>query len=308
MYFIYGEELFLIEKEIKKIIKKNNCENPIYFNDESSIYDVMNEINTFSIFDDKKLIILKNFYLLNKSDPINERQLIKSINNKNNNCILIFTFSENKPKTPNILFKYLLDTAETVVVKKYTHEQLIPIMRQIVESKGGTISNINSILLSTKLPNDLKVVIREIDKLLVEDNEITKEMILTSVPKYNTNNIFGFINALQEKDVSGLFRNYYEKIEGGELITNLISQISNTLILCSTIHSYKTLKIKLDDIAKETGIHAFRIKKSNELLSNFGFERIKKLIQMLSDLDKNIKIGMVNEIIGFEKLLLEIVR
>lgn len=308
MYLIYGEELFLVEKEIKKILKQNSGSKPIYFDFESSIYDVVNEINTFSIFDSGKVIILKNLSLLTKTNSEIEKEFINSIKNKNNNCILVFTLSEPKPKNLTPLFEYLLEKSEITEVKKYTKDQLIGVIRKIIESKSGVISNINCILLSTKLPNDLNLIIGEIDKLLLENNEITKEMILKSIPKYNSDNIFEFINSFQEKDTLSLFRSYREKIENGEVIINLISQLSNALILCTTIYSYKSCNFKIEEISEKMKIHIFRVKKSNDLLNSFGIKRVEELIQMLADLDQNIKSGFVQEEIGFEKLLLEIIR
>ncbi|MGL5205439.1 MAG: DNA polymerase III subunit delta [Metamycoplasmataceae bacterium] len=308
MYFIYGEELFLIDKEIKKILKSNEGAKPIFFDAESSIYDVLNEINTFSIFDDKKIIILKDFNLLTKSNTAYDQELINSINNKNESCILIFAFSSSKPKSPSTLFRYLLDNAKVIEIKKYSNAELSGIIQKIVDSKGGTILNINAILLSVKLPNDLNLIIREIDKLLLENSEITKDMIKNSIAKYHSNNIFEFINSFQESDASGLFRAYKEKIDNGESIVNLISQLSNALILCSNIYSYKASNMRIEEIANKLKIHIFRVKKSNELLNTMGIEKIKKIIQMLSDLDSNIKTGKIDEVIGFEKLLLEIIR
>jgi DNA polymerase-3 subunit delta len=308
MYFIYGEELFLIDKQIKKILKENSDAKSIFFDANSTIYEAINEINTFSIFDDKKIIIFKDFYLLTKPNAAHDQEMINSIKNKNENIVLIFTYPEAKPKAQTTLFKYLLKETKSIEVKKYTQMQLAGVIREIVSSKGGSITNIDSILLSTKLPNDLNLIIREIDKLLIEDKGITKEMIYTSISKYNSNNIFEFINSFQEGDVAGLFRSYKERVDNGEAIINLISQLSNALILCSSIHSYKALRMRVEEIAEEMKIHIFRVKKANELLKTMGFKRIEVLIQMLSELDTKIKNGEINEVIGFEKLLLEIIR
>ncbi|MGL5204970.1 MAG: DNA polymerase III subunit delta, partial [Metamycoplasmataceae bacterium] len=222
--------------------------------------------------------------------------------------ILIFTFSDVKPKTPSTLFKYLMDNAKVLEIKKYDNKEISSIIQKIVASKGGTILNINAILLSIKLPNDLNLIVREIDKLLLENKEITKEMIKNSISKYNSNNIFEFINSFQESDASGLFRAYKERIDNGDSIVTLMSQLSNALILCSNIYSYKASNMRIEEIADQLKIHIYRVKKANELLKTMGIEKIKKIIQMLSDLDSNIKTGKIDESIGFEKLLLEIIR
>lgn len=308
MYFIYGDELFLIKKEIKKICNENDDVVPIVFHSDCSIFDFINEINTFSIFQDKKIIILNDFYLLNKSNSQDEKEVINSINNKNKDCILIFVYSESTPRTKTPFFQFLENKASKIEIKKYSSSEIVHVIRKIVESKGGVISNINCILLSTKLPNDLNLIIKEVDKLLLEENEISKEMILTSVSKYSSDNVFEFINSFNDKDASGLFRSYKEKINNGETITNLMGQLSNALILCTTINSYTKSRIRIEEIAEETKIHIFRIKKANELLKSYGMSKITNLIKMLSNLDNDIKSGKIDEIIGFEKLLLEIIR
>ena len=87
-----------------------------------------------------------------------------------------------------------------------------------------------------------------------------------------------------------------------------MGQLSNALILCTTINSYTKSRIRIEEIAEETKIHIFRIKKANELLKSYGMSKITNLIKMLSNLDNDIKSGKIDEIIGFEKLLLEIIR
>ena len=63
IYLILGTEQFLIEQEIKTIIKKNKIEklNISKYNlEENNINELIEEANTISLFQERKLIIVEN--------------------------------------------------------------------------------------------------------------------------------------------------------------------------------------------------------------------------------------------------------
>ena len=66
MYLFYGTESFLINEEIKRIIKKENINdiNIIKYDLENTkIEDIIEDASSISLFGDKKLIICYNSYI-----------------------------------------------------------------------------------------------------------------------------------------------------------------------------------------------------------------------------------------------------
>ena len=64
IYLFYGEEEFLIDSEIKKLVLKNKVDNNSisrYDLEVDSISSVIDDACTISLFDDKKFIIVYNF-------------------------------------------------------------------------------------------------------------------------------------------------------------------------------------------------------------------------------------------------------
>ncbi|MCK5807318.1 MAG: hypothetical protein KAG91_02905, partial [Mycoplasmataceae bacterium] len=59
MKFIYGEEQYLIQKELNNFAKNKNVD-PILFNEDDTTEDIVSEISTISMFESEKFIILKN--------------------------------------------------------------------------------------------------------------------------------------------------------------------------------------------------------------------------------------------------------
>ena len=93
IYLFYGEEEFLIDSEIKKLISKNKIDNNSisrYDLEVDSIKNVIDDACTISLFDGNKFIIVYNFDKLVKDD---EKLLSEFINNVGE-VIIVFVASK----------------------------------------------------------------------------------------------------------------------------------------------------------------------------------------------------------------------
>jgi len=97
IYLIYGDEEFLIDKEIKNIINKFNSsmENVARYNlDESNVREAIEDACTISMFETNKIVICEkcNFLTGENKKEINHDvdSLIKYINNPFSDSVLIF--------------------------------------------------------------------------------------------------------------------------------------------------------------------------------------------------------------------------
>ena len=96
IYLLYGTEKLLIEQETNKIINTYNIniENIIKYNlENTSIGIVIEDAETYSMFDDKKIIIVENSFIFTGKKVIeqNIEVLENYLNNYNPDTILIFT-------------------------------------------------------------------------------------------------------------------------------------------------------------------------------------------------------------------------
>ena len=67
MYVFYGLESFLIEKEVKKILKEHKIEDinlSTYNLEEESLKEVIEDASMISLFSDQKGILCENAYFL----------------------------------------------------------------------------------------------------------------------------------------------------------------------------------------------------------------------------------------------------
>ena len=103
IYLIYGDEEFLIDKEIKNIINKFNSsmENVARYNlDESNVREAIEDACTISMFETNKIVICEkcNFLTGENKKEINHDidSLIKYINNPFSDSVLIFVVRNPK--------------------------------------------------------------------------------------------------------------------------------------------------------------------------------------------------------------------
>ena len=304
MKFIYGKEDFLIKKEIKKFVDSFNLK-PIYYSNDEDIENIILDFSTVSLFQANKLFVIQNHIMFQKNEGI--KKFLKVLENNKDNKIIFAFHCESLSKT-NKLSNFLLKNAECKEVKELTFKEMIPAINDIVKSKGGTIENEAAIKLSTKLPLDLRIIILEVEKLLLENKNITINMVERSIDNYVKEDVFALSNALTQKDAHGIISAYQNKKKQGEEISLIIGQITSILSLALLISFYRKKGLDNNKIQEKIGIHAFRIKKVGELVNHSSVENIKNLVFNLSDLEKDIKLGNVDPIHGIESFLLELIR
>ena len=105
-YLLYGQEQFLIDKEVKNIISKSNIEEiniSKYDLEFNTIKEILEDANTISLFDNNKLIIVENAFIFSRtsSKKIDDIDLLEEyLKNSNQNTIIIFI--DNQEKIDNV--------------------------------------------------------------------------------------------------------------------------------------------------------------------------------------------------------------
>lgn len=309
MYYLFGDEEFLIEKKIKEIVNEKPNSKILKFNSEININEVINQISNFSLFEQERILIFYDLpYLIGKNKKNEEEAIVKAIALKPETTQIIFVSKKLNDKINNQLFQYLRQNAKCIEYKQFTDEQIIRVAHEKIKQLGASISEIDLLYFLSKIPNKLSIIISELERLAFLDKNISRENIDDLVQKHNFGNEFDFINSFQSANYESLIKNYHNKINNGETIPNLISQISNVLELCSRIYSLKKSKISFSEMEKILEKHPFVIKKNNEFLEIVGHEKIFHYLELIAKTDIDIKLHKVDEKIAFERFLLEIIK
>ena len=249
LYFIETEYSDILNKKIDDILKQNNLtkDNLITYDmEENSITDAIIDLNTYSLFGEKKVVLCKNscFLTANKCEiEHNIDYLEKYLSNPNKDNILILSCAKSDSKKNIVkLVKNTCTIVDTEInIYDYVKEKC----------HGYKIDNdtINYLLDNTL--QDINSISCELEKLLllkIDDSIITKEDIDFVVIKRLDKNIFELIDAIISKNKKKSLEIYQNMINYGEDVFKIFVSFSNQIRL---IYQVKVLKnLNNDQIAE----------------------------------------------------------
>lgn len=294
-YLLIGND-DLINKNINDIVKKYGIEI-----DSISKYDLFNDsisnaiidINTISLFDTRKMVIVYN---INNID--NEEVLIKYLDNSNDN-ILVFVSNEKLNDKKSFVKK--IKSCSTLI--ECFDIDLVGFIKDELKEYKISISNI--MLLESYCNGDYLRIKNEIDKLKIyksSTKEITDKDIKLLVKKSLDKNIFDLIKELNNKNFKEVISIYYDLKNNNEddikIISILAKQYRDILHVKILSNDTSDLEImKLRDIKS-----SYRLKKLKEEGYKYSVNELKYVITSLSNLDVAIKSGRKNKNNGLEVL------
>jgi len=312
-YLIYGNDSYLIKNNIKKIINSKKSLEPsvIYYNmEETTIEQVIEELNTFDLFDNVKIVICEKCIFLSsegKKEQYNTDILTEYLEKAVNDNILILTLTGEMDERKKIVkeVKKLCNVVKHDKLKDYEVASLIEKKLQI---SGYKINKDTINLLISRTGNDLGIINNEIQKLFMyklEEKVITNEDVIALVSKRIEDNIFDLVDAVVERKKNRIFElyngltNYY-----GEEQTKILIMVANQFRLMLQCKILSSEGLSESDIAKELKVHPFRVKLALQKSRNIETDKLTKYLNDLAQLDLNIKSGKTNKDMGLELFFL----
>ena len=299
LYFIETDKFELLDIKVNEILKENDLsrDNLITYDmEEINIADAIIDLDTYSLFNERKVVLCKNATFLSsgKSEINHNIELLeKYLNNPNPNNILIIGTSKADGKK-NIV--KLIKEKCTII------EVTIDLVKYIKEyTKGYKIDDevIRYLIINTS--EDISHITNELDKLMALDDdvkEITKKDIDLIVIKKIDSNIFDLIDAIISKNKDKSLKIYNEMINYGEDIFKIFISLSNQIRL---IYQVKTLK----DLSNEEIADKLRLKNVKQVaalrykIDKYTSSELASYLHKLSVMDEELKLGKSIDIIVF---------
>lgn len=297
---LYGSEPFLAEQKVKEIVEnykktqKSGLNLTTFKPENFSLDDFKSAIGTVSMFEEKKLIILKNIFTQIKDEAKNILKILKDDDIQGSKEIVVVFFEggaveknkdfESLLKKPNLFQEF----------KKLEGAKLNGWIKKEFERSGSQIDSKAILALIQSAGNDMYRLKNEIDKLAAYKKVIIDKDVLNMVSAEFHSDIFSVIDAIAKKDKKLSFRILNDHIEHGEseiyLLSMIVYQFRNLLRVKSLINQ----EVGADQVVKKTGLHPFVVKKSIDAARLFSLDDLKNIYHKLFDLDLKMKIGSID--------------
>ena len=317
IYLIYGTQPVKIKNRIKKVIKEffGNEEvdhNSIYDLDldTDTIFNVLDEINQFSLTSPKKIINVKNAkifesQLKNKFSKKEIDEIINCLSNIDVDTCLIFSLNASKVSTTNEIYKIINKDGKIFQFKEITKEEWPSVAKDYFSKRGITLDDETIEELVNRTNLDVSFFINEAEKLILyKGNQISLQDIKDLVPNSLETDSFKVLNALLEGNKSQALKVYNDlRIKNIEVIT-LIYMITSSLIYALNVKNLQKMGKSNDEIAKETGSSPGRVFITNRNFKKYSIDFLLNTISKLNELDRKIKHSEIDRFYGFELFIL----
>ena len=291
IYFLESDNHILLDHVIDEILSENKLTRDkliTYDLMDNDIYHAIMDLDTYSLFNDTKVIYCKNAtFLTTTKSEINHDidAFTKYLNNPNPNNILIIscTSADNKKNIVKLL-------KEKAIIKE-VNINLVDFIKKISTGYKISTSTINYLISNTG--NDIDRITNELNKLMdlkASSKEIHDEDIDLIVIKKIDNNIFDLIDAIITKNKKEALRIYQSMTNYGEDIFKMFVYLSNQIRL---IYQVKVLKNLKDDEIKDL-LNIKNIKQVAAIrykIDKYRENDLLNYLHQLSIMDEELKLG-----------------
>lgn len=297
LFLIVGEDNKLIDFSLFKILDNIDYDNNnkiIYDMNNSAFSDILDEASTMSLFSSVKVIIVNNFDVDKVSDD-EFSYLEKYIGGKNTDVFIVLIC--NKIDARKKSYKIFKDNFNIINIVDINDDNICDYVVDRIKSNGYSIDNINLDYFINRVGNDINNINSELDKLFIyklENKKILKEDIDLLIVDNIDNIIYEFTNAIMDNDYDKI-KIMYDKFKKDNvsidyLLISLVGSFRTSLI----IKLLKNRNMNNFEIAKIIGKKEFFVKKTLDRLYGYSINDLKKYINKLALIDKNIKTGKDN--------------
>ena len=320
VYLICSNSYYLLEDELKNILK----DNPYTSFDLNAVEldDVLEEAAYFSLFDDKKYMVVKNASIFGASKRKSKEEdngdeekvskkdekLLQYLNEPNDNTVLIFVYN-GKADTKKKICKLIKDRYRFIQIDDLKPKDIQSRIEKALKNDGYKIDNNTSYYIVSNALNNYDLAMNEIEKIKLYYGKgctIKYDDVINIVSKNIEDNNFKFIDTVIGRDIKESFKLFddlmIQKVEPIMLMSMLAKEIRNMLLAKKMLNN-KSKK----EIMEVLGLRFdFQVDKLINNCYSFKEKQLEEYLVLLSDLDYKIKRGKISNKLALELFIMNL--
>lgn len=336
--FIFGEESFLLEEAVLKIINKHFPNKKNYYDFELLDGSELNEsilvdrCSAYPMISEKRLVILKNAEKLftGKSKKAEKNSVLaRYLDKPSESTILVIvanidTFSgisaglkgKNKAKYEKMIeqakfpYNVLLSKYDWIEFPKLYDNQIPRWIKERFKNYGKKISDEAAQLLFANSNGELHNIANEIEKICLYVNgrsDISTEDIANVSGNNRLNNIFELQKAIGEKNISKANEILFNMLENDRQEMLIITMLTRYFIALWKIQELMNKTQDKKELAKEIGVNEYFINDYILPAKLYSKESTEKALIALCEADFELKSSGGDNLLTMQNLLEKII-
>lgn len=330
VFFFFGEEDFLMNWAIEKLIESNINDDLREYNvteldgNSVDINEMISAASGISIFPGGRIICIRNYRALHRKDSVPTEELdrlisyIKNLSDikVNKDTILLFYLDSMYSSDLTRFAKKMMKIAASYKFERIDKTDLRGFIKKRIKASGKYLSNnlIEYIIdvsgyCLRESEYGLDRLDKDINKLInaSADEEITRELIDDLILGDDERFVFDFIDALMANNKKRAFM----------LLMNILKDNPDAamslagLLIKQLEFMFDSLELEAEGysvskMAKVIGINEYRLKKAYASARRLGENKIRNMLIYLYNADKNLKTAGMNMELSLQMFVLNL--
>lgn len=293
IYFLHGEEPYYIDAISDAVLDhcledhERGFNQSIIYGKSAETQTLINELKSFPMGSEKRLVILKEAQYFNKIE-----ELCTYLENPNPSTVFVLCFKHKKYDLRKKSLKLSSKNGLVFHSQKVKEYQLNEWIENHIRSVGYTIKSKGIMLLAESLGNDLGRIVNEIKKLgiiIKKGEQITEQVIEENIGVSKDYNVYELTNAVGALDLdkSYIIINYFELNPKAAKLHQVVSSLFTFFSQILKIHFIK--QNSREAIAKTLRVHPFVAGELTKAKNRFSPKKIASNIEILQEFDLKSK-------------------
>jgi len=315
IYLLYGTDNFIIKSKTNQIITKADVDDfNVTYDDaeEINVESAVNDASTIPFITDKKIVVIKNAYLLSteklkKEIPHNLDALSRYLNNPVAETILIINAPYDKLDERKAITKLILKVATTEKCIPMKEAELGNWVRRQLSKVNVNIDKNALDEVLKRVSNNTEVLVNETKKLVLyaqDMNRVDIETVKKVITKNVEDNVYEITNNILDNKRSRALEIYNDLVMHSEdplrILGILVNKYREILHVKLLIASGKDKTDVASYYRASPGRAFYMIKNA----SSVNMDIVKQHLKSLEKLDYQIKSGQIDKKIGLELFIL----
>lgn len=265
--------------------------------DDLETSSLINALTSIPFLSERRLVIVRDLSI-NKSVAQSVESLLKKIANTTD-----FIIIEDKIDKRS---KYLSQLKTLAQIREFTSldaKGLVDFILLTAKIANAQISKCDANYLIDRLGNNQQLLHNELQKLILFDKQITQNNINALTLPSPKSSIFNLIDSAFSRDIKSSIAIYEDQRAQGAEPLSILGMLGWQLHILSVIKAAGNKEIT--DIASESKINIFLIRKNASTAKKITYLNLQKLIIKTIDVDKQLKTNIIDADLAIKNLLIE---
>lgn len=300
VYFIYGEETFLLEEALRTLVvvaldptlQQFNLD--VFHGDEGDIQEILSRASSFPMMGERRIVIVKGIEKMKSLEKHESKELALLVNYlKRPSPTTCFVLTTQRPDFRKHLYETLQSSALLVECKPLSDHQLTEWIEEQALSKGKKITSGAIQRIQTYVGNSLLEIHNELEKLFIfvgEKREISEGDVDEVIGVSKQYSIFELTRALGERESGRAMEIAECMLQRGQSPSMMIPMITRHFDILWKLHDLRRRKVAESEMASLLRLHPYYLKTEYlPQINNYSEPQIEQCFAALVEADERLK-------------------